>query len=50
MKMQLTEKQLDEFKELYYKQFWVELTNAEALDYWLRLVNLVKIITTDNEK
>jgi len=49
MKMQLTEKQLNDFKELYYKQFWIELNNADALEYWLKLVNLVKIVTENNE-
>jgi len=46
--MELTEKQLNEFKEIYYKNFWVKLSNTEALEYWLKLVNLVKNITTNN--
>lgn len=47
-KMQLTEKQLEDFKDLYYKQFWDKLSNQEALEKWWKLVNLVKTVYSDN--
>lgn len=47
--MQLTEKQLEDFKNLYYKKFWEKLSNQEALDKWLKLVNLMKTIYLDDK-
>ena len=46
--MQFTDKQLEEFKELYFNQTWIRLSNQEAYENWLKLVNLVKIVT-ENE-
>jgi hypothetical protein len=42
--MQLTKEQLDKFKELHKNRFGTELTDAEALDSALNLINLMKVI------
>ena len=47
--IQFTEKQLEDFKELYYKKFWEKLSNQEALEKWLKLVTLVKNVYIDKE-
>lgn len=35
---------LTEFKELYFQEYRVELTDEQALDYGTRLVGLVKAV------
>ncbi len=46
--MKLTEQQLKEFKTLYKKHFNIELTDQDALELWLILVNHIKIILDNN--
>lgn len=46
--MQLTTNQLESFKSLYKKHFGIDLNTQEALDKWLKLVNLMKIILSTN--
>ncbi len=48
--MQLTEKQLQEFKDIYYKEFWKEISDKEASEWWTKLVNLMKILLLWEEK
>jgi len=48
--MQLTEEQIEDFKELYYKKFWEKLSNKDALEKWLKLVTLVKAVYLDQDK
>lgn len=35
---------LEEFKELYLKEYGIQLTDEQALDYGTRLVRLVKAV------
>ena len=46
--MQLKPHQVQSFKTLYKQKFNVELTDQEALEKWLKLVNLMKIILLPN--
>jgi len=41
--MSLSEKHLKEFKRIYKKNYGVELTDAEAHEQGMRLVNLINI-------
>ena len=47
--MTLTQKELDEFKRLYKKEFGTELTNAQAFDKGSRLVRLLKVVLKPQE-
>ncbi len=47
--MQLTDKQLEDFKDLYYKQFWEKLTTQEALEKWWKLVRLMELVYLDKD-
>ncbi len=38
--MRLSQQDLDEFKQIYKEEFGEEISNAEALDMGLNLVNL----------
>lgn len=38
----INEKQLNEFKQIYKKHFWIELSNKEALEKSIALVISVK--------
>ena len=42
--MQLDETAISEFKKLYEENYGVSLTNQEALEYGMRLINLVKAV------
>jgi len=42
--MKLKKEDLIKFKKLYKQRFNVELSDREALDIWLKLLNLVKNI------
>lgn len=46
--MQLKQHQVKSFKSLYKQKFNVELSNEEALEMWLKLVNLMKIVLLPN--
>lgn len=46
--MQLKPEQVQSFKALYKEKFNVELTDQEALEKWLKLVSLMKIILLPN--
>jgi hypothetical protein len=48
--MQLTEKQLKEFKDIYFKTYWEEISDKDALEWWTKLVNLIKTIMDSNNK
>lgn len=43
--MSFTQKELDEFKEIYFNQTWIKLSNQEATENWLKLVNLLKVLS-----
>ena len=40
--MQFSKEQLEEFKEIYYNNFWEKLSDVKALEYWIKLVTYVK--------
>jgi hypothetical protein len=42
--MQLTDKNIQEFKRIYFEKFWKEISDQEALKQWLALVNLMKVL------
>ena len=46
--MTLTKQEISEFKKLYKQKFGVELTDELAGEYGLKLVALMKILTTNN--
>jgi len=42
--MQFTEKEIQEFKELYYKETWITLSNKEVIENWVKLVGMMKLL------
>mgnify|MGYP001774674979 CR=1 FL=1 len=42
--MQLTDEQVEEFQELYFKEFWVKISPQEAREWWTKLISLMKTI------
>lgn len=48
--MQLTDKNIQEFKKIYFEKFWEEISDQEALKQWLALVNLMKVVLNNNKK
>jgi len=38
--MQISKKNLDKYKEIYLKEYWVEISDKEALNQWMALINL----------
>ncbi|MBI1863809.1 hypothetical protein HYS03_01220 [Candidatus Woesebacteria bacterium] len=46
--MQLNQAALDEFKNLYAKQYRVKLTDQQALEYGTRLITFVKAVCGEN--
>lgn len=48
--MQLTDKQLEEFQELYYKEFWTKISTQEAREQWTKLLNLMEILMKNDWK
>lgn len=42
--MTLDQEAIDEFKKIYLHEYGIELTDAEAIDYGLRLINLIKVV------
>ena len=42
--MQISEKDLKEYKHLYKKEHGIDLSNKKAFDKALRLVNLMRIV------
>jgi len=46
--MQLKPHQVQSFKALYKEKFNIELTDQEALEKWLKIVSLMKIILLPN--
>lgn len=41
--MNLTDKDIQEFKRIYFEKFWEEISDKEALVQWTALINLMKI-------
>jgi len=48
--MRLSKKAIEEFKEIYEKEFGEKITNSEAYDKFLRLVNLLRTILKTSSK
>lgn len=49
--MQLTQKNIiDDYKRIYKEKYWKEISDKEALEQWLALVNLMKLFLKDNDK
>lgn len=48
MNTQLDDEAIEKFKNLYLKEYGVELTRQQALDYGVRLIGLVKAIYGTN--
>lgn len=46
--VQLSETVISEFKKLYKENYGVSLTNQEAIEYGMRLINLVKAVYGSN--
>ena len=44
--MKLTDQQLSKFQELYYQNFGIEISKDEALEQGMKLITLVKTIST----
>lgn len=40
----LTEKAVEEFKTLYLKEYGVQITDRQAIEYGSKLIRLVKIV------
>jgi len=38
--MQISKKNLDKYKEIYLKEYWVEISDKESLNQWMALINL----------
>ncbi len=49
--MQLTQENLDEFKRIYKEKFWKEISDKEALEQGIVLLNFMKLLLkNDNNK
>lgn len=48
--MQLINKQVEEFQELYYKEFWTKISAQEAREWWTKLVSLMEILLKNDWK
>lgn len=48
--MQLTDKDIQEYKRIYFEKYWEEISNQEALKQWTALVNLMKNVLENSEK
>lgn len=48
--MHLTDKDIQEYKKVYFEEYWKEISDQEALDQWLALVNLMKICLDGDKK
>lgn len=46
--MKLDEKEIEEFKELYFKEYGIQLTNQQAFEYGSRLIRLVRAVYGNN--
>ena len=46
--MQLNEEAVEEFKELYLKEYGVQLTNQQAVEFGARLIQFVKAVYGDD--
>ncbi len=44
----MDDKAVDEFKELFFKECGVKLTEQQAIEYGTRLVRMVKAVYGDN--
>lgn len=44
----INQEAIKEFKELYFQEYGVVLTDEQALDYGIRLVRLVKAVYGDS--
>ena len=44
----MDDKAVDEFKELFFKECGVKLTEEQAIEYGTRLVRMVKAVYGDN--
>lgn len=42
--MQLDEKAIEEFKKLYLQEYGIKLTKQEAVEYGMRLIQLIKAV------
>jgi hypothetical protein len=42
--MRLSKKAIEEFKEIYQREFGEKITNSEAYEKYLRLVNVLRAI------
>lgn len=42
--MNITEKRLKELKTIYKDSFWIELSEDEILEVWIKLLTLIKNI------
>lgn len=42
--MQLDEDAIEEFKQMYFKEYGIKLTNQQAIDYSSRLIGFVKAV------
>ena len=47
--MQLTDKQIQNFKDFYFKKIGIKLSNQEILEKWGKLINLMKIILNQDK-
>lgn len=48
--MQLTKENLDEYKRIYKEKYWKDISDKEALEQGIALLNLMKIVLKDNGK
>ena len=48
--MQFTDKDIQEYKRIYFKEYWEEISDKEALKQWIALVNLMKNVAFPENK
>ena len=48
--LQNNKKHMQKFKEIYKEKFWIELTDSEALEYSVILLNFVKLIISNSRR
>ena len=44
----LQEEDIKKFQEIYFKEYWVEISDTEAIELWEKLINSMKCILFSN--
>jgi hypothetical protein len=48
--MQISQENLDEYKRIYKEKYWNEISDKEALEQGIALLNFMKIVLKNDSK